>query len=69
MGLEWKLNENVFQDIGNNLGSFNLYLFASKINFQIKPYVSWFPDPDAFAAEASSFNWELTFVIVLLHLI
>ena len=34
-----------------------LYLFASRINFQMKPYVSWLPDPEAFAVDAVSFNW------------
>ena len=57
MGLEWKLNEQVFNDIVNIFGSFNLDLFASRINFQMKPYVSWFPDPEAFVIDAFSFNW------------
>lgn len=31
---------------------FQTDLFASRLNFETKSYVSWFPDPDALAVDA-----------------
>ena len=33
-------------------------LFASRLNFQTKVYVSWSPDPGAWAVDAFSFCWK-----------
>jgi len=33
-------------------------LFASRLNFQTKTYVSWTPDPGAWAVDAFSFYWK-----------
>ena len=35
-----------------------LYLFASPINYQVKPFVSYKPDPEAFAVSAFLLNWN-----------
>ena len=36
-------------------------MFASRINFQFKPYVSWQPDPEALAIDAFSLDWSTMF--------
>ena len=36
----------------------NIDLFASRLNFQTSVYVSWCPDPGAWAVDAFSFCWR-----------
>ena len=54
--LEWKLSTDVFKQINTiMLGkSFkcDIDLFASRLNFQIYPFVSYKPDPDSYAVDA-----------------
>ena len=45
--LEWKLDSGIFYKLNYYWGPFDNDLFASRINFQMKPYASWRPDPDA----------------------
>ena len=54
---EWKLERNIFLRITNNWGMPDVDLFASRLNYQIKPYVSWKPDPEAANVDAFSFAW------------
>ena len=54
---EWKLNAQVFQEIVNNFITPEIDLFASRMNHQFKPYVSWFPDPGAKFIDAFTLNW------------
>ena len=56
--IEWKLNPGVFENISKIFGPFDIDLFASRINFQIKPYASWKSDPDALFINAFNQNWE-----------
>ena len=39
------------------LGAPSIDLFASRLNFQTKPYIAWHPDPGAFAFDAFSVDW------------
>ena len=55
--LEWKLNPNTFSLLSSVLGPFDVDLFASRVNFQFKPYISWNPDPDAIFINAFHLNW------------
>ena len=41
-----------------SLGFADIDLFASRLNFQTRRYVSWFPDPGAFAVDAFSLSWK-----------
>ena len=50
--IEWRLDERVFQSIVRKLGGCDVDLFASRVNAQLKSYVSWRPDPDAMAVDA-----------------
>ena len=58
---EWKLNENVFRNITSRWGTPDIDLFASRLNFQIKPFVSWKADPEATAINAFTISWSETF--------
>lgn len=56
---EWKLNENYFQQITQKFGTPSIDLFASHLNFQLKPYVSWGRDPECQAVDAFTLDWSL----------
>lgn len=56
---EWQLNKAALQ---NALSSFNFQpdidLFASRIHYLFPKYVSYRPDPEAFAIDAFSLRWS-----------
>lgn len=54
---EWKLHENVFSAISKTFFTPDLDLFATRLNTQLPKFVSWFPDPEAFASDAFSICW------------
>ena len=54
---EWKLDSNIYVSITQALGAPSIDLFASRHNFQTKPYIAWHPDPGAFAIDAFSVDW------------
>ena len=56
--IEWRLDERVFQSIVRKLGGCDVDLFASRVNAQLKSYVSWRPDPDAMAVDAFTLDWS-----------
>ena len=53
---EWSLCNQVFEDIQNLWGKFDVDLFASRLNFKIPSYVPWRPDPDAMFVNALYMN-------------
>ena len=53
-----------FDYILKKLGMPNVDLFASHENYQIKPYVSWMPNPAASTVDAFSIDWELIFPLI-----
>ena len=57
--LEWTLNKPIFAAAISKLSvSSNIDLFASRLNFQIQPYVSFHPDPGAIAINAFHMSWK-----------
>ena len=54
---EWTLGKAIFGKIFN-LFQPQLDLFASRLNSQLKAYVSWHPEPDSWAVDAFSLNWN-----------
>ena len=54
---EWKLNAHMFQRIVRTLETPNIDLFASRLNCQLKPYVSWMPDQEACHVDAFTLDW------------
>jgi hypothetical protein len=55
---EWMLNRNIFDKICSKVYQPNVDLFASRLNYQLKPFISWLPDPDALAIDAFTMNWQ-----------
>jgi hypothetical protein len=55
---EWKLDPSVFVELTELLGKPTIDLFASRLNFQLKPYVAWMPDPEAIAIDAFTISWS-----------
>ena len=55
---EWKLNQLVYLDIVHAFTIPDIDLFASRLNFQLKPYVSWMPDPSASFTDAFTLDWS-----------
>ena len=57
--LEWTLDRTIFRDCINAAKvEPNIDLFASRINHQLQPYVSWHPDPGAVAIDAFHLSWK-----------
>ena len=59
---EWKLHPELFQKIVDKFGKPDIDLFASRINRQLKSYVSWHPEPEAMAVNAFLLTWNHKFV-------
>ena len=55
---EWKLNTEVFRKVVQQFTVPNIDLFASRLNCQLKQFVSWLPDPDAAFIDAFSLDWS-----------
>ncbi|XP_028412548.1 uncharacterized protein LOC114535439 [Dendronephthya gigantea] len=56
---EWSLNKKFFQQACEKLDfTPNIDLFASRINYQVKSYISYNPDPEALAVNAFHMSWR-----------
>ncbi|CAB4007500.1 Transposon Tf2-6 poly [Paramuricea clavata] len=49
---EWKLDANIFPKLTAHFGTPEVDMFASRLNYQMTPFVSWHPDPQAWAIDA-----------------
>ena len=49
---DWMLNKHLFSRLSRQCGPFTLDLFATRLNAQVKRYVSRFPDPGAMSVDA-----------------
>ena len=58
---EWQLNPLAFQELVQLWGNPGIDLFASRLNYQVKPYISWKRDPEAIAVDAFSIPWDTEF--------
>ncbi len=54
---EWTITREVFSYITNILGEPEIDMFASRTNYRVKPYISWYPDPNSKAVNAFSVDW------------
>lgn len=57
---EWMLNGSLFIDICSVFDKPDIDLFASRLNYRMKPYVAWQPDPEATFIDAFSVSWHDT---------
>ena len=56
---EWSLNKDIFNTITSTLGVVpNIDLFASRLNYHVKPYVACAPDLGAHAIDAFCLSWR-----------
>lgn len=55
---EWILNRGVFNWVMMVMGPCQLDLFTSRLNHQLRKYVSWRPDPFAMATDAFQLVWK-----------
>lgn len=54
---EWQLNPKIFQDLVTAFGNPMMDLFATRLNWQVKPYCAWQPDPEAAVIDAFTIKW------------
>jgi len=54
---EWKLCTKIFELVCARFGEPDVDLFASRTNYQCKPYVAWRPDPEADQIDAFTVDW------------
>ena len=55
---EWKLHADVFRAVVSKFVTPNIDLFASRLNYQLKPYVAWMPDPGSMFTDAFTLDWS-----------
>jgi hypothetical protein len=49
---EWKLDTDLFCKLTSHFGIPEVDMFASRLDYQMMPFVSWHPDPQAWAIDA-----------------
>jgi hypothetical protein len=54
--LEWRIASAYFKRLSKKWGPHSIDMFASQSNHLLSNYVSWEPDPAAFATDAMSFS-------------
>ena len=62
---EWQLNPCMFDKITQIWKRPEIDMFASRINYQFKPFASWKPDPEAQAINAFTLNWHDKYMWIL----
>jgi hypothetical protein len=55
---QWKLDPRVFLSLNKRFGPFSIDLFADRHNHQLPKFLSWRPDPKAFATDAFLHDWS-----------
>ena len=56
--VEWSLSNNLFNNVCEHFGHPDVDLFASRLNNKKPKYVSFTPDPGAFAIDAFTISWR-----------
>ena len=55
---EWSLNPYIIEKVCEKFGKPEIDLFATRLNAKCELYVSFKPDPNAFAVDAFTQNWN-----------
>ena len=55
---EWALKDTIFALLPPTYGSPGIDLFASSTNAKLPLYISWLPDPQAYAVDAFTVSWQ-----------
>ena len=56
--MEWSLHDTLFEKIIAKFGKPDVDLFASRANFKVDKYISYYPDPDAKSGDAFAISWS-----------
>ena len=57
--IEWTLQKSLFKAASDKLGvTPNIDIFASRLNYQLKPYIAFQPDPEAHTINAFHMSWR-----------
>ena len=59
---EWKVEATIYEKITERWGRPDIDMFASRLNYQTLPNVSWGPDPQAMAVDAFTLNWNFSLI-------
>ena len=54
----WSLHDTLFEKIIAKFGKPDIDLFASRANFKVDKYISYYPDPDANGVNAFAISWS-----------
>ena len=54
---ERQLHQEVFKQILETLGRYNIDLFATRLNAQLERFMSWMPDPNAIGTDGLQLPW------------
>ena len=55
---EWSLSDGLYNKVVNVFGQPEIDLFATRLNCKVERYVSWQPDPFAYAIDAFVMSWS-----------
>ena len=55
---EWTLSKSAFKQITRRFGKPDIDLFASYLNYRLKPYCAWQPDPGANHIDCFTLDWH-----------
>ena len=58
---ECMVNDAVFAKLVQKFGKFECDIFASRLNKKIYNFVTWHPQPHAYAVDAFTINWSKTY--------
>ena len=54
---EWTISQKVFQELTEMFGKPDMDMFASRLNYKLKPFCAWQPDPEADCIDAFLQDW------------
>ena len=54
----WQLMPEVFKQLDKRWGPFQIDWFADRLNAQVRKFVSWKPDPEAWQVDAFTMPWQ-----------
>lgn len=58
---EWELSYEAYESVKQHFGCPEIDLFASRNNAKCDLFISWKQDPDAFAVDAFTINWQFKY--------
>lgn len=63
--LKWKLGHDVFNKLCAIWQRPEIYVFATRLNYQIDKFGSWEPDPQSSFVNAFTLNWSVLYIVYM----